>query len=391
MQLLPLLTAFLSISQLATCLNILILGNGPFGNQNAKILHNYLSLNPNNTVISVLPLHQHSSFSSEIFVEDHPLLEEDLFENSDEDDSMIDTGELLHLEVGDHYYSEKLDNMWYVNGSPLFSSLFALDFVLPKKYTDLDSIDLIIIGPDEDNTLGLFDQYTKVTSQMMKLALLRNIPTMHISGLPYSQMTDLFDDNGLDSSNAEYLEALRNLENMITELSETTTFKQTHNFHTSRSMKVSSLLDTYKMNEHKNNNNRLLPNGVGLNVNFNIHENGKCTHPTSPFMFLQTRSVRGYNKILSLTHDDSIDSFQLDEIYNIDDNLSSHSNGIYLSEFTAEDKNCVISVTPISWNGDDYEEVEFLDEIFNKLNEEVSIAPSEERFLEANLKLVSQS
>ncbi|GME81930.1 unnamed protein product [Ambrosiozyma monospora] len=181
MQLLPLLTAFLSITQLASCLNILVLGNGPFGNQNAKILHNYLSLNPNNTVISVLPLHQHSSFSSEIFVEDRPLVEEDFSENSVEDDSMIELGKLLHLEAGDHYYSEKLDNMWYVNGSPLFSSLFALDFVLPEKYTNLRSIDLIIIGPDEDNTLGLFDRYTKVTSQMMKLALLRNIPTMHIS------------------------------------------------------------------------------------------------------------------------------------------------------------------------------------------------------------------
>ncbi|GME84582.1 unnamed protein product [Ambrosiozyma monospora] len=226
---------------------------------------------------------------------------------------------------------------------------------------------------------------------MMKLALLRNIPTMHISGLPYGKMTDLYEDNGLDSSNAEYLEALRNLENMITELSETTTFKQKHNFHTSRSVKESSLLDTYKINEHKNNNNRLLPNGVGLNVNFNIHENGKCTEPTSPFTFLQTRSVRGYNKILSLTHDAAIDSFNLEEIYNIDDNLTSHSNGGYLSEFTAEDKNCVISVTPVNWTGNDYEEVEFLGDIFKKLNEEVLMAPSEERFLEANLKLVSQN
>ncbi|ODV87375.1 hypothetical protein CANARDRAFT_194833, partial [[Candida] arabinofermentans NRRL YB-2248] len=319
---------------------------------------------------------------SDILLDNTPLSEDDLYDyfptNLDEDSEIVTYSELervfigdkLDLKVGDQYYAEKLPNMWYVKSSLISTLLFALDYLLPTQYSNLESIDLILITPGSQKTVGLFEQSINTEFQMMKLALSRNIPVLNVNGLMEEQfsVSSILDlnNNGMESTNELPLAFCEKIQDLISSLSNQHQFG-THNFRSSRALIKSKNYRDYMENEAKNNNPRLLPNGVGLNINLHMCES--CKTASKNLKFVQTRSVGGYNKIPAMAFDEETNNFNLDLVYNIDKNLR-HMNTNFLSELSIDGQDSSISVTPISWLGFDYDQTDFLSKIISELNHE---------------------
>ncbi|KAH3671650.1 hypothetical protein OGAPHI_000355 [Ogataea philodendri] len=354
-------STLLCLSPLAGALNILILNSSPYGSPISTAFHQFLETN--HRVISVSPLHLMDSSDNEIEVDSTPISEEDLKDSLDEQE--FDLRSLLALNVGDSFYGSQKQDRWYVKSSVLGSALFAFDHLLPSHYTDLSSIDFVVIASSGEQIDGLHRQMTNNNFGLMKLAQMRNIPVLNVNSKEETDMVVAGSINeDLDLSNELLVAYLQRIDEFILQLVNTSKYNE-HNFHTSRSLDKSVKFKQYADKELANHNPRLLPNGVGLNIN--LRAEASCLDTNKEFNFLQTRTVGGYNMVPSLNYDAEKGTVKVDMLYSIDKELPRSKNK-YLSEMSVDDGDCFITVTPINWLGGDFEQFEFLETPFHQLN-----------------------
>ncbi|KAK7693133.1 hypothetical protein QCA50_002699 [Cerrena zonata] len=162
-------------------------------------------------------------------------------------------GEFGTVPVGAPYFGHELNdtNIYYFNATPSESVLFGLDIVIPQFF-DNRTIDLVVSGPNEGNNLGPFTYTLSGTIGAAYTAVERGVPAIAFSAgngthRSYTTNTGLPDDPA----------------NIAGRLSANL---------------VAALASGF------NGTGRLLPLGVGLNVNFPLFTpGGNCTAP--PYTF----------------------------------------------------------------------------------------------------------
>ncbi|KAG7784975.1 hypothetical protein KL910_004809 [Ogataea haglerorum] len=352
----------LCFSRLAATLSILVLNPSPYGSSISTAFHQVLSAN--HKVISVSPLHLTSPTENEVTIDTTPISDADLKDFLDEQE--FDLDDLLGLQVGDKFYGCKQDDRWYVKGSVMGTALFALDYLLPHHYTEMSSIDIIIVASAGHLVDGLYCQQTYVDLTVMRLAQTRNIPVLNVNS---NEDLGMIAASPLDEYNAdeasEFLALyIQRIEALVAQLTHESSYGK-HNFHTSRSLQRSPKLRQYFENERRNDNPRLLPNGVGLNIN--LRAQVSCMDTDRDFSFIETRTIGGYNKVPSLSYDETRGVAKIDSVYSIDKDLPRNKDKI-LSEMSVDNGDCLITVTPISWSGGDFETYNILGNVLEQLN-----------------------
>ncbi|KAG7885156.1 hypothetical protein KL938_001413 [Ogataea parapolymorpha] len=354
----------LCFSRLAATLSILVLNPSPYGSSISTAFHQVLSAN--HKVISVSPLHLTSITENEVTIDTTPISDADLKDFLD--DQEFDLNDLLGLQVGEKFYGSKQNDRWYVKGSVMGTALFALDYLLPHHYTEMSSIDLIIVASSGHVVDGLYRQQTHVDLSVMKLAQTRNIPVLNVNS---NEDLDMVIASPLDEQNSDKASELlalylQRIEALVAQLTHEASYGK-HNFHTSRSLQRSPKLREYFEHERWNDNPRLLPNGVGLNIN--LRAEATCMDTNRDFNFIETRTIGGYNKLPALSYDETRGFAKIDFVYSIDNDLPRNKDKI-LSEMSVDNGDCLITVTPISWSGGDFETYNILGKVVQQLNAE---------------------
>ncbi|KAI3405849.1 hypothetical protein KGF56_001456 [Candida oxycetoniae] len=156
------------------------------------------------------------------------------------------------------------DHIWYFNGTPASSIAFALQYVLPEKFNNV-SIDLVVSGPNEGLNMspGMFTLSGTIGATYN--AIYRNLPAIAFSG---SNGNNSFFKDSLDLDDTKEPATIYAIK--VTEL-------------------VNELFKTQGVNP------RVLPIGVGLNVNFPPvgYLNESCTDPTWVFTRLTGEYASG--------------------------------------------------------------------------------------------------
>ncbi|KAI0075474.1 5'/3'-nucleotidase sure [Panus rudis PR-1116 ss-1] len=168
-------------------------------------------------------------------------------------------GEFGTIPVGAPYFGAAVDDphIWYFNGTPVATALFALDIIVPKVWPH-KKIDLVVSGPNEGSNTGPFTFTLSGTIGATYALTERNLPAVAFSAgngthRPFTDNTGKPDDPA----------------NIVGKL--------TANFVTALARKVRP-------------GHRILPLGVGISVNYPTFGPGNgCTKP--PFEF--TRVTRG--------------------------------------------------------------------------------------------------
>lgn len=143
------------------------------------------------------------------------------------------------------------DHIWYFDGSPASCFAFAESYLLPTHFNISDKIDLVVSGPNEGQNVSPSLFTLSGTLGAVYNAVYRDIPAIAFSG-PSTNNSFYQDDLDLDDPlDASTIYAIK-----ITEM-------------------VTQLFETQGVNE------RALPIGLGLNVNFPAvgYLNETCTNP----------------------------------------------------------------------------------------------------------------
>ncbi|KAG7660544.1 uncharacterized protein J8A68_005963 [[Candida] subhashii] len=143
------------------------------------------------------------------------------------------------------------DHIWYFNGTPASCVAFSASYLLPNRFNNSNKIDLVVSGPNEGQNLspGLFT--ISGTLGATYNSVYRDLPAIAFSG---ANTNNSFYQDDLDLNDG--MEPSTIYANKITEM-------------------VVQLFETQGDNE------RALPVGVGLNVNFPAvgYQNETCTNP----------------------------------------------------------------------------------------------------------------
>ncbi|KAL0947264.1 hypothetical protein HGRIS_013385 [Hohenbuehelia grisea] len=92
-------------------------------------------------------------------------------------------GEFGSIPVGAPYFGhDALDqNIWYFNGTPAATALFALDVIVPTRFRTDEKIDLVVSGPNEGSNLGPFLYTLSGTIGAAYASVERSIPAIALS------------------------------------------------------------------------------------------------------------------------------------------------------------------------------------------------------------------
>ncbi len=150
--------------------------------------------------------------------------------------TMLSDGEFGYVKKGDPAWGHEKDNtnIWYFDGTPSSSIVFGLDYVIPR-YFDNIPIDLVVNGPNEGTNIGPYLYTLSGTMGATYTAVERNIPAIAVSG-SNSNNSFFEDDFPLSDTHPATINA----------------------------KKVVQLVD-YLF--EKAGDDRVLPLGIGLNVN----------------------------------------------------------------------------------------------------------------------------
>lgn len=174
------------------------------------------------------------------------------FQIPEETDKLVSNGEFDYKVKGDPAWGHEDDdmNIWYFNGTPSACVAFGLDYVIPKHFSNV-TIDLVVNGPNEGINVGPMLYTLSGTMSATCLGVYRGYPAVAFSGSNSNNsfFKDSLDDDPLNPSNI-------NAKQLV------------------------SVVD--QLFEAQGVNSRVLPLGVGLNVNIpkvGYDSDYNCTSP----------------------------------------------------------------------------------------------------------------
>lgn len=240
-------------------------------------------------------------------------------------------GEFGYIKAGSPSWGHEVDDdhIWYFNGSPASCVAFALDYVLPIHFgVNSTSVDMVVAGPNEGTNMspGLFT--LSGTMGATYTSVYRGIAAISCSG---SNSNNSFFEDSLDLKD---------------NLAPSTIYAG----------KVVEIVDTLFQNQGENQ--RVLPLGVGLNVNFPKvgyeSVDDKCVDP----IFKQARLTGMYATVPDMKYNATSNSFSWTTTPF--DTISTCSNG----DCTLPSENLILGhtycQTSVSVFGIDYDANEIL-------------------------------
>lgn len=249
---------FLYLLVLCVAKTILLTNDDSFVSTNIRATYRDLK-DAGYTVILVAPASQRSGYAGKFDVPDGNKLTAD--------------GEFLHVKAGDPAWGRDDDDedIWYFDGTPSSCVAFALDYVIPNYYDDVD-IDLTIGGPNEGPNLSPGFYTASGTMSAVYYSLYRGIPAISFSG---SNLNNSYYKDGLDDDD-----------------------QNPANIYAKKVVTLTKLILKSKTS---------IPNTVGLNVNFPLvgNEASDCDDP----VFQLSRLLGPGVFMPSLKYDDLSDSF----------------------------------------------------------------------------------
>lgn len=228
----------LSCATIAVAKNILLTNDDGWAATNIRATY-YALKNAGHDVLLVAPVSQRSGWSGKF---DVPYTS-----------TLLTNGEFDYKVAGDPIFGHEADDdhIWYFNGTPASSMSLGIDYIIPKYFPELNnSIDLVVAGPNEGTNQGGFFSISGTIGATYN-SVYRGLPAIAFSGSNgnNSFFKDSLDDDPQNPSNI--------YANLTVEI-------------------VNQLFAAQGDNE------RALPLGVGLNVNYppvgNIADNG-CVTP----------------------------------------------------------------------------------------------------------------
>ncbi|CDK29007.1 unnamed protein product [Kuraishia capsulata CBS 1993] len=338
-----------------TALNILLTSEDSWVSENVRVLHETLS--QFHKVIMVAPLSDVSSLAGAMYVNENPVLDSD-------DDAEFGYA----VKAGDAVFGRdpSNDDIWYVDASTVGSVVIGLDHIIPHHYNNV-SIDLVVAGPKEGSTIGPLEQLQSGVFAAMRFCSLRNIPAIAISTL--DDIHRFYDG----SSEEETVSALQRKENdssakivaqktvqLVDKLMNHSLDKAMYGTHQSFTTSKSKYIDQSGSKFHEedcehdradsqNTTPRLLPEGMGLSVNFPMcgsQSQMRCRDPT----FVHSRSVGSYSLTPTAEYIDG--KLQISGVYQINE-WNDYKAFADLPSDRSLSESCSISVTPINSMGVD--------------------------------------
>lgn len=233
-----------AFATLASALNIVITNDDTFATANIRAAYHSLKEAGHN-VFMVAPVYQQSGKGGTFNLPTKPTLEKD--------------GEFGSVKAGQPAwgYEEEDNHIWYTDCTPAASVSFALDYVIPNFFAGVP-IDLVIGGPNEGVNVGPAVYTLSGTVGSSYYAVSRGIPAIAFSasGDEHIYYKDPVHGYEINKDNATY----------------------PANIHAKKIVELVNALD-----KARGDNPRLLPLGVGLNVNFPLVgsevENNACNNP----------------------------------------------------------------------------------------------------------------
>ncbi|ODV93760.1 hypothetical protein PACTADRAFT_4663 [Pachysolen tannophilus NRRL Y-2460] len=306
-------------------LNIFLTTEDSWVSANVRTLYNKLIEN-NHQVILVAPLTDQSDIGSYVYI--------------NQQTSVVSSAGEFDYYVKENqspmYGQDPVEkNIWYVDGSTVGATIFGLDYIIPQFYSN-ESIDLVIAGPKEGQTIGPLDQHSSGVFSVAKFCSLRGIPSISISTTDDThrffqteekKLTKFFKFEKASKIYSKLIvELLKLLENYS--INHTTEFGY-HDFKTSRSKfidqhnfkKFNELDQKHDISDDLNIKPKILPSGVGLNINFpQVGDASRvdCINPN----FVQTNSFGSYGLVPTVYLDEDSNLFRLDSVYSVDNDLS---------------------------------------------------------------------
>lgn len=310
----------------AACLNIMITSEHSLASAHTRTLFELLSNNTQDKVILVSPKTDQRESGSRIELGNNPLAISPDHDNKD---------------------------MWVVDGTTVGSVVAGLDHIVPVYYNDL-SIDLVIAGPRSGSSAGPMEQSSSGVVAAMKLCALRGIPSISVS-VNDERRVDISEDADSSMIYAQKIHLL--VEKLKSYTRKHNTYGTHASFKTSRSRYVNQYNRKHRevdqdhdSSDESNNTPRLLPLGMGLNVNFPLVGEASRTGCVDP-VFKQTSTVGDNYFTPTIDHDADSKEFRIGYVHDQFEGRDSEKKR-YPSEVTVIDS-CTVAVTPISAEGGD--------------------------------------
>lgn len=218
--------------------NILLSNDDGWASTNIRALYRDLKEAGHN-VILVAPVAQRSGWGGR-------------FQIPEETDKLVANGEFDYRVKGDPAWGHEEDdkNIWYFNGTPAACVSFGLDYVIPKHFSNI-TIDLVVNGPNEGINVGPSLYTLSGTMGATYFGVYRGFPSVAFSGSNSNNsfFKDSLDDDPMNPSNINSKQAI-------------------------------SVID--QLFKAQGVNSRVLPLGIGLNVNIpevGYDSESNCTKP----------------------------------------------------------------------------------------------------------------
>lgn len=262
--------ASLFLASIACAQNILLTNDDGFAATNIRATY-YKLKEAGHNVYLVAPVSQRSGWGGKFDIPYTSTLQTD--------------GEFGYVKAGSPSWGHELDDdhIWYFNGTPASSVAFALQYVLPVYFGEKDgkntTIDLVVSGPNEGTNMspGLFT--LSGTMGATYTSVFRGLPAIAFSG---SNSNNSFFKDDLDLND---------------NLAPSTIYAG----------KVVEIVQTVFKNQ--GDNERALPLGVGININFPKvgyqSEDDKCINP----VFRRTRLTGDNASAPNLNYNATSNSF----------------------------------------------------------------------------------
>lgn len=221
--------AYFFLASMVCAKNILLTNDDSFAATNIRATY-YKLKDAGHNVFLVAPVSQRSGWGGKFDIPYTSTLQTD--------------GEFAYVKAGSPSWGHELDDdhIWYFNGTPSSSVAFALKYVLPVYFAEKEgkntTIDLVVSGPNEGTNMspGMFT--LSGTMGATYSSVYRGLPAIAFSG---SNSNNSFYKDELDLDDA---------------LAPSTIYAG----------KVVEIVETLFSNQ--GDNDRALPLGVGINVNF---------------------------------------------------------------------------------------------------------------------------
>ncbi|ODQ60130.1 hypothetical protein WICANDRAFT_78747 [Wickerhamomyces anomalus NRRL Y-366-8] len=308
MKLSSILTALTTVVSTALAKNIVLTNDDGWASTEIRATYRSLTQAGHNVYL-VAPLEQRSGFGGQfVFSFTNTLLHDDQFH---------------FKKAGDPAWGHEPndDHIWYFNATPAACVGFAFDYLLPTYFSNV-SIDLIVSGVNQG--LNLDDSMFTISGTIG--ATYNAIYRGH-SAIAFS---------GSTSNNSFYKDSLNEDPN------------DPANIYASKVVELTS-----KVFESQGENERALPLGVGLNVNFpkvtTLTKDNSCSNPPFVFSRLTGKDVA----ISALKFNETTGLFEYSSIKHGTDATATRYNGI----LSLPNENSVINTgcyTPVSAFSIDY-------------------------------------